>query len=64
MDDIKGVDQAAEDYERRFFGAAQFQVVIQEAVVPDPGARDEIFAALIRSKPDLITTLKTDGMTP
>ena len=64
VDDIKGVDQAAEDYERRFFGAAQFQVVIQEAVVPDPGARDEIFAALIQAKPELITTLKTDGMTP
>ena len=28
VDDIKGVHDAAEDYERRFFGAAQFQVLM------------------------------------
>ena len=64
VDDIKGVDEAAEDYERRFFGAAQFQVVMQEAVVPDARVRQEVFASLLRSHPKLITTLKTDGMTP
>jgi hypothetical protein len=63
VDDIKGVDEAAEDYERRFLGAAQFQVVMQEAVVPDARVRLEIFAALLRSHPELIAILKTDGMT-
>jgi hypothetical protein len=64
VDDIKGVYDAAEDYERRFFGAAQFQVVMQEAVVPDARVRREVFAALIRSHPALIATLTTDGMNP
>jgi hypothetical protein len=64
VDDIKGVHEAAEDYERRFFGAAQFQVVMQEAVVPDARVREEVFASLLRSHPELIATLKTDGMTP
>jgi hypothetical protein len=64
VDDIKGVHEAAEDYERRFFGAAQFQVVMQEAVVPDARVRGEVFASLMRSHPELIATLKTDGMTP
>lgn len=64
VDDIRGINESAEDYERRFFGAAQFQVVIQEAVVPVPSDRDEIFTALLRSRPELITTLQTDGMTP
>ena len=64
VDDIKGVHEAAEDYERRFFGAAQFQVVMQEAVVPDARVREEIFASLLGSHPKLIATLKTDGMTP
>ena len=62
--DIKGVDEAAEDYERRFFGAAQFQVVLQEAVVPDARVREEVFASLLNSHPKLIATLKTDGMAP
>jgi hypothetical protein len=64
VDDIKGVHDAAEDYERRFFGAAQFQVVMQEAVVPDARVRDEVFASLLRSHPTLISTLTTDGMNP
>ncbi|MBW3609860.1 MAG: hypothetical protein KY463_16330, partial [Actinobacteria bacterium] len=63
VDDIKGVHEAAEDYERRFFGAAQFQVVMQEGVVPDARVRRRIFASLLRSHPELITTLKKDGMT-
>ena len=63
VDDIKGVHEAAEDYERRFFGAAQFQVVMQEAVVPDARVREEVFASLLRSHPALIGELKTDGMT-
>jgi len=65
VDDIKGVHEAAEDYERRFFGAAQFQVLMQDAAAPAPPAvREEVFASLLRSHPELISTLKTDGMTP
>lgn len=64
VDDIQGVHEAAEDYERRFFGAAQFQVVMQDGVVPDGRVRDDVFASLLRSHPELIATLKTDGMTP
>jgi hypothetical protein len=64
VDDIKGVHEAAEDYERRLFGAAQFQVLIPEALTPRSTAREEIFAALLRSHPELIAILKTDGMTP
>lgn len=64
VDDIKGVHEAAEDYERRFFGAAQFQVLMQDSAAPaPPEVRQQVFAALLRSHPELITTLKTDGMT-
>lgn len=65
VDDIKGVHEAAEDYERRFFGAAQFQVLMQDALAPaPPQIREQVFAALLRSRPELIETLRTDGMTP
>ena len=60
--DIEGVDQAAEDYERRFFGAAQFQVLIPVSQVPLPQDRDRIFAGLIRSRPQLIENLISDGL--
>ena len=60
--DIKGVHQAAEDYERRFFGAAQFQVLIPLSVVSDQKDRDRIFEALIQSRPGLIETLLNDGL--
>jgi hypothetical protein len=60
--DIEGVDQAAEDYERRFFGAAQFQVLIPVSQVPQREERDKIFAALIRSRPQLIENLISDGL--
>jgi len=61
--DIQGVDRAAEDYERRFFGAAQFQVLIPLNQVPRREDRDLIFTSLLRSHAGLIGTLKTDGLT-
>lgn len=64
VDDIKGVQEAAEDYQRRLFGAAQFQVVMPVDVLTPPAVREQVFAALLRSRPDLITTLKTDGLKP
>jgi hypothetical protein len=60
--DIKGVHQAAEDYERRFFGAAQFQVLIPLNVVPQLQDRDRIFLGLLESRPGLIETLINDGL--
>ena len=60
--DIQGVHEAAEDYERRFFGAAQFQVLIPVTQVPRPEERDAIFAALIRSRPQVIENLISDGL--
>ena len=64
VDDIKGVHEAAEDYERRLFGAAQFQVLMQDSLAPaPPEVRREVFASLLRAAPELISTLKTDGMT-
>ena len=60
--DIKGVHAAAEDYERRFFGAAQFQVLIPLNQVPLPGDRDRIFTGLLAARPGLIETLKNDGL--
>ena len=60
--DIKGVHEAAEDYERRFFGAAQFQVLIPVSQVPLKADRDRVFAGLIRSRPQLIENLISDGL--
>jgi hypothetical protein len=65
VDDIKGVHEAAEDYERRFFGAAQFQVLMQDVLSPaDAAVREQVFASLLRSRPELIATLKNDGRAP
>ena len=60
---MKGVEQAAEDYQQRYFGAAQFQVVFQsEGAAQRPREeRDEIFATLIGPNIHLIETL-TSGV--
>jgi hypothetical protein len=60
--DIKGVHEAAEDYERRFFGAAQFQVLIPVSQVPRAQDRDRIFQGLVQSRPELIENLISDGL--
>ena len=59
--DMKGVEQAAEDYQQRYYGAAQFQVVFDcDAASPPPAERlDEIFATLIGPNLKLIETLTT-----
>jgi hypothetical protein len=62
VQDIKGVHDAAEDYERRFFGAAQFQVLMPVEMMTPREVREEVFAALLRSRPGLIGTLKSDGL--
>ncbi len=58
--DIKAVDQAAEDYQRRFFGAAQFQLVM-DADLPQP-ERDRIFTTLMGPCVPVIKMLMSGGI--
>ena len=46
--DIKGVNKAAEDYQWRHFGAAQFQFVMEDRLSRE--ARDEIFTTLMSNE--------------
>jgi len=57
--DMKGVEQAAEDYQQRYYGAAQFQVVFDcdASSLPPAERLDEIFATLIGPNLKLIETL-------
>jgi hypothetical protein len=62
--DMKGVEQAAEDYQQRYYGAAQFQVVFHgqaSAGERSREERDEIFATLMGPNIKLIETL-TSGV--
>jgi hypothetical protein len=56
--DIKGVNRAAEDYQWRYFGAAQFQFVFQadEADLPRD-KRDQIFKTLMGSNIGVLAML-------
>jgi hypothetical protein len=58
--DMKGVERAAEDYQQRYFGAAQFQVTLNEAMPRFD--RDRIFAALVGGNTKIIETLKSGGI--
>ena len=58
--DITGVDQAAEDYQRRFFGAAQFQLVMDADL--SQSERDEIFKTLMGPCVPVIKTLMSGGI--
>jgi hypothetical protein len=54
--DIKDVREAAGDYERCYFGAAQFQVIIDADQPPE--VRDEVFTTLIGADPGILKTLE------
>jgi hypothetical protein len=54
--DIGGVRRVSGDYQRRCFGAAQFQVVMDADQSPE--SRDEVFAALIGSDTAVIKALE------
>jgi len=56
--DIKDLNLAAEDYQRRYFGAAQFQFVFQadEGDLPRE-KRDQIFKTLMGSNMGVLTAL-------
>ena len=63
--DIQGVEEAAEDYQQRYYGAAQFQVVFQSSSSEQMTReqRDEVFTTLMQPAVPVIrqldTTLKT-----
>jgi hypothetical protein len=57
---MDAVSSAAEDYQERYYGAAQFQMVISAAV---PRAeRDRVFAMMVGVRPDIIKTLMSGGI--
>jgi hypothetical protein len=58
--DMKDVERAAEDYEQRYFGAAQFQVTLN-AEMPQYD-RDRVFTALMRGNTKMIQTLMSGGI--
>ncbi len=62
--DMKGVEEAAEDYQQRYYGAAQFQVVFHGLASADRSRdeRDEMFAALIGPNLKLIETLTSGAL--
>ena len=61
--DIKEVDRAAQDYQRRFFGAAQFQLVMDADL--SQTERDEIFTTLMEPcVPAIQTLMQTPAVMP
>lgn len=58
--DMSAVSSAAEDYQERYYGAAQFQMVMS-ATVPR-AERDRIFAMMVGARPDIIKTLMSGGI--
>ncbi len=65
--DMKGVEQAAEDYQQRYYGAAQFQLVFRGQASAERSResrqeRDEIFAILMGPNLKLIETLTSGGL--
>ncbi|MEO6435287.1 MAG: hypothetical protein ABIP55_05945 [Tepidisphaeraceae bacterium] len=62
--DMKGIEQAAEDYQQRYYGAAQFQVVFhgQASAEGSREERDEVFATLMGPNLKLIETLTSGAL--
>lgn len=63
--DMKAIDASAEDYQQRYYGAAQFQVVfggtLAEPTSASRSQRDAVFAELIAPCSGVIRTL-SDGV--
>ena len=59
--DMKGLGEAAEDYRRRYLGAAQVQVVFVSLAGQEPGQaeRDQVFSTLMRAAGPAIEVLKS-----
>ncbi len=62
--DMKGIEQAAEDYQQRYYGAAQFQMVFhgQASALRSREERDGIFATLMGPNISLIETLTSGAL--
>lgn len=62
--DMQGVVDAAEDYQQRYYGAAQFQLVFSGLASDDlsQAEHDEIFATLMAPNLSLIQTLTSGGL--
>jgi|SRR5687768_10384188 hypothetical protein len=62
--DMDSVKAAAEDYQKRYYGAAQFQVVFRAPALADltRAERDEIFHTLITPTIPVIKLLSTGGL--
>lgn len=58
--DMQQVREATGDYQRRYFGAAQFQVVFPPDVPQQ--TRDEIFRTLIGANPQVFSVLNPGGI--
>ena len=58
--DIKGLNEAAEDYQKRYFGAAQFQFVMSDDMKRDQ--RDQIVQTLLASNPGIFEALNSVEM--
>jgi hypothetical protein len=58
--DMKALEEAADDYQQRYYGAAQFQVVFDsiQGQELDPTQRDETFVTLMREVAPAIRALK------
>ena len=61
---MKGVEQAAEDYQQRYYGAAQFQVVFQSQSSAERtrAERDQTFATIMGPNIQLIETLTSGAL--
>jgi hypothetical protein len=62
--DIAGVNKAAEDYQQRYYGAAQFQVVFSSVMgneLPQE-QRDQIFQTLVGANTSVIKALLAGGI--
>jgi len=62
--DMKGIEEAAEDYQQRYYGAAQFWVVFQGLASADRSReeRDAIFSALLGPNIHMIETLTSGAL--
>ena len=62
--DMDNVRKSAEDYQKRYYGAAQFQVVFSAPALADltRAERDEIFHTLIHPTIPVIKLLSTGGL--
>jgi hypothetical protein len=58
--DMDDVQRATADYRRRYFGAAQFQLVFYSDL--SQSARDSAFATIIGSDPDIFSFLNPPGL--